>query len=98
MISVVFMRVRNPKIMRMQPHDTPAAKRSVNLTLNGDLVTRARAAGLNLSRLAEEAVAAALARIAHEKLEAEIAQACQVHDHYLAEYGSLGDAVREGGE
>ena len=63
-------------LMRMHLYDTGAAKRPVNLTLNGDLITRARAEGLNLSALAEEAVAAALARRAREKLEAEIAQAC----------------------
>jgi antitoxin CcdA len=74
--------------------DTPAAKRPVNLTLNSDLVARARAEGLNLSALAEEALAAALARIAKARFEAEIARACLVHEQYLAEYGSLGDAVR----
>jgi len=78
----------------MQLYDTGAAKRPVNLTLNGDLITRARAEGLNLSALAEEAVAAALARRAREKLDAEIARACRVHDQYLAEYGSLGEALR----
>ena len=80
--------------MRVELYDPQAAKRAVNLSLNGDLVTRARAEGLNLSALAEEAVAVALARRAREKLEAEIAQACRVHEDYLAEYGRLGDAVR----
>ena len=80
--------------MRMELYDPQAAKRAVNVTLNGDLVARARAEGLNLSALAEQAVAAELARLAREKLEAEIAQACRVHEDYLAEYGSLGDALR----
>ncbi len=78
----------------MQVFDRSAAKRPVNLTLNGDLLTRARAEGLNLSALAEEAVIAALVRRAQEKLEAEIVQACEAHERYLAEYGSLGEAVR----
>ncbi len=82
--------------MRVNSYDTTAAKRPVNLTLNGDLVAKARAAGLNLSALAEEAVAAALARVAREKFAADIAQACRVHEQYLADYGSLGEAVREG--
>jgi post-segregation antitoxin (ccd killing protein) len=80
--------------MRVISYDTTAAKRPVNLTLNGDLVAQARVAGLNLSALAEEAVAAALARVAREKLAADIAQACRVHEQYLADYGSLGEAVR----
>ena len=80
--------------MRMQLYDPSASKRPVNVTLNSDLVARARAAGLNLSALAEEAVAIAFGRIVQKKFEAEIAQACRVHEQYLAEYGSLGDAVR----
>ncbi len=82
----------------MQLYDLQAAKRPVNLTLNSDLVVQARSAGLNLSALAEEAVAAALARRTREKLDAEILQACRVHDLYLAEYGSLGEAVRAGAD
>ncbi len=71
------------------------AKRPVNLSLNANLVSRARAEGLNLSALAEEALAAALAGREHEKRAAAIAQACRVHDQYLAEYGSLTDALRK---
>jgi hypothetical protein len=48
----------------------------------------------NLSALAEETVAAALDRSARAKLAADIGQACRVHDVHLAEYGSLGEAVR----
>jgi antitoxin CcdA len=81
--------------MRMNNYDTTAAKRPVNLTLNSDLLAKARVAGLNLSALAEEAVAAALARVAREKLAADIAQACRVHEQYLADHGSLGEAVRK---
>jgi antitoxin CcdA len=80
--------------MRMQMYDREASKRPVNVTLNSDLVARARAEGLNMSALAEEAMAAALGRIARKKFEAEIAQACHVHEQYLAEYGSLGDPIR----
>jgi post-segregation antitoxin (ccd killing protein) len=80
--------------VRVDAFDTTAAKRPVDLTLNGDLVARARAEGLNLSALAEEAVAAALARRIRVKLAAKIVQACAVHEQYLAIYGSLGGALR----
>jgi antitoxin CcdA len=79
--------------MRVMLYDTDSAKRPVNLTMNGDLVTRAKAEGLNLSALAEEAVATALAQRARQKWEADIAESCRAHDRYLAEYGSLNDAV-----
>jgi antitoxin CcdA len=80
--------------MRKAVYDVEAAKLPVNVTLNSDLVARARAEGLNLSTLAEEAVPAALAPIAEVRFDDKIAQACQMHEQYLAEYGSLGDAVR----
>lgn len=78
--------------MRMRSHT--ASKRPVNVTLNSDLLARARQEGLNLSALAEQAVTDALARIARERFEADVAQACEVHEQYLAEYGSLGEAIR----
>ena len=82
------------KVMCMPLFDSAAPKRPVNVTLNSDLVARARAEGLNLSALAEEATAAALGRIRQARFEADVAQACRVHEQYLAEYGSLGDAIR----
>jgi post-segregation antitoxin (ccd killing protein) len=78
------MRIRRPEEMRVVLYDTDAAKRPVNLTMNGDLVTRARAEGFNLSALAQRA---------RQKWAEDIAQACRAHDRYLAEYGSLSDAV-----
>lgn len=90
---VLYARIE-PEIIMPMHYNASAAKRPVNLTLNSDLVAKARAEGLNLSALAEEAVATALARRTREKLEAGIARGCEVHDQYLAEYGSLADAVR----
>lgn len=75
-------------------YDTRAAKRPVNLTMNSDLVEKARASGLNLSALAEAAVAAALARSAREQWDAAIAEACAAHERYLEEYGSATDLIR----
>ena len=78
----------------MPLYDPQAPKRPANPTLNSDLATRSREAGPNRSAPAEQAAAASLARRARENLQAEVAQACRVHDHDLAEYGSLGEAVR----
>ena len=81
--------------MRREPvYDLRAAKRAVNLTLNGDLVEKARAKGLNLSALAEKAVAAELVRSARVQWDAEIAEACAAHERYLEEYGSASDLLR----
>jgi antitoxin CcdA len=71
----------------------PSGKRPVNLTMNSDLVAKARAKGLNLSALAEKAVAAELIRSARKQWDAEIAEACAAHERYLEEYGSAGDLL-----
>jgi antitoxin CcdA len=81
--------------MRMnRASTTSTAKRPVNLTMNADLVERAREAGLNLSALAEGAVATELARRARERWGAEIAEACAAHERYLEEYGSASDLLQ----
>ena len=73
---------------------TSTAKRPVNLTMNADLGEQARAAGLNLSALAEAAIATELARRARERWDAEIAEACAAHDRYLEECGSASDLLQ----
>ncbi len=75
-------------------YDTHAAKRPVNLTMNLDLVEKARAEGMNLSALAEAAVATELARRARQRWDAEISEACAAHERYLEEYGSASDILR----
>jgi antitoxin CcdA len=82
----------------MHVYNTVAAKRSVHLTLNSDLIARARQEGLNLSAVAEEAMAAEMARRHRAKWDAEVKQACKAHDEYLAEFGSVGDILRTNAE
>jgi len=57
---------------------------------------RAKAEALNRSALAEEADP--LARRATGNVAAEIDHGCRLHAQYLAEYGSLGDALRASGD
>jgi antitoxin CcdA len=80
--------------MRMTTlYDVQAVKRPVNLNVNSDVLAKARAEGLNLSAIAEAAIAAELARRARERWDAEVAEACAAHGRYLDEYGSLTDLV-----
>ncbi len=80
--------------MRTELYDRRATKRAVNLSLNSDLVSRARAVGLNISALSERAIRDALAMTMRAKFDAEIAQALVEHEQYLEGYGSLAEAVR----
>jgi antitoxin CcdA len=77
-----------------RPIDRSAPRRAVNLSLNSDMVAKARALGLNLSGIAEEAIAREVARATEEWFKAEIARGVAEHEEYLAKYGSLADAVR----
>jgi len=74
-------------------YNSAAARRAVNISLNSDLVTRARAARLNLSSIAEAAIARALAEDVTRRFDQQIARSVAEYHEYLAEHGSLTEAV-----
>jgi antitoxin CcdA len=84
--------------LRVPAYDPAAPKRAVNLSINGDLAQKARLAGVNLSAVAQEAIERAFARVAAERFRAEINASVAQHDAYLAEYGSLAEALRDSSE
>jgi len=81
--------------MRNPPYDTGARKRTVSLTLNADLYAKAKGAGINLSKVAEEALARALAQRLAEQARAEIRQDLAAFSAFVAAHGSFADMVRE---
>ena len=81
--------------MRTPLYDLGARKRTVSITLSADLYAKARAAGINLSKVAEEAVAQALAHGLAEQVRADIRQDLRAHDAFVAARGSFAEMVRE---
>jgi post-segregation antitoxin (ccd killing protein) len=81
--------------MRNLPYDPGARKRTVSLTLNADLYAKAKGAGINLSKVAEEALAQALAQCLAEQARAEIVQDLQALNAFVAAHGSFAEMVRE---
>lgn len=75
--------------------DPRARKRTVSLTLNGDLYAQAKAAGINASRVAEAALAQALKARRAEALAAEIRQDREALARYVAEHGDPAAELRE---
>jgi post-segregation antitoxin (ccd killing protein) len=65
---------RQENSMSNPAYDTGAGKRKASLTLNADLYAKAKAVGINLSKVAEEAVAQALAERLAEQARADIHQ------------------------
>jgi len=75
-------------------YKTDAPKKPVNLSLNSDLLRLSRDLGLNLSGLAEEAIAkAARARLAESWL-AENADAIQAYNERVETQGVFSDGLR----
>ena len=81
--------------MRSFAFDPGARKRTVSLTLNADLYARAKSSGINLSKVAEEALAQALAQRLAEQARAEIAQDLQALNAFIDTNGSFGEMVRK---
>ena len=73
--------------MRRPLYDLQARRKTISISLNADLAEKARAAGINISRTAEAALATAF--IAHERaaIRAEIEAAAALVDAYIAEHG-----------
>jgi antitoxin CcdA len=81
--------------MRKPLFRADAAKRTVSVTLNSDLHDKARAAGLNVSRIADEALAEALRRHVAERIRKEIEQDLAVCNAFVEEHGSFAEMARE---
>lgn len=81
--------------MRQLNYDPAARKRTVSLTLNGDLYAKAKAQGINASQVAEAALAEALAVRISEKIRAEISQDLGAYNAYVEKHGSPAEMLRE---
>ena len=81
--------------MRQPLFDATAKKRTVSLTLNGDLYAKAKSQGINVSQIAEEALAAALAERIAEKIKGEIEQDMAAYNAYIEKHGSPAEMLRD---
>lgn len=75
--------------MKAPLFDEAAARRTVSLTLNSDLYARAKEAGINVSRVAEQALAGAYAEKAREARRAQVAEDIRALDAFAEKYGSF---------
>jgi antitoxin CcdA len=81
--------------MRNAPYDGRARKRTVSLTLNADLYAKAKDARINVSKVAEEALALALAQRQAEQAKAEIRQDLAALSVFVEKHGSFAEMARE---
>jgi antitoxin CcdA len=73
--------------MRTPLYDVNARRKTVSITLNADLVAKASALGINISRTAEAAVIKAFEEAEKAKIRVEIHEAIRMVDEYVALHG-----------
>jgi post-segregation antitoxin (ccd killing protein) len=81
--------------MRKPAFEGSAPKRTVSLTLNSDLYANAKSAGINISKVAEDALAVAYVDQRRAKLAAEIQADIKAAENYAESHGAFADFVRE---
>ena len=77
------------------PYDARARKRTVSLTLNADLYAKAKGAGIDLSKIAERALAEALAQRLAEQVKEDVRRDLDALDAFVAAHGSFSEMARE---
>jgi post-segregation antitoxin (ccd killing protein) len=73
--------------MRTPLYDVNARRKTVSVTLNSDLVAKASALGINISRTAEVAVIKAFEEAEKAKIREEIREAARFTDELVAKFG-----------
>lgn len=73
--------------MRTPLYDVNARRKTVSITLNSDLVARASALGINISRTAEAAIIQAFETAEKANIREEIREATRLTDELVARYG-----------
>jgi post-segregation antitoxin (ccd killing protein) len=81
--------------MRDPLFDPYAKKRTVSVTLNGDLYAKAKEHGINASQVAEAALAEALAASIAATARMEIHHDLAVYDEYVEKHGSPAEMLRD---
>jgi post-segregation antitoxin (ccd killing protein) len=72
-----------------------APKQTVSITLNSDLYAKAKSAGINTSKVAEEALASKYAELHSEAIRADLQRGLSVVENYADQHGAFADLVRE---
>jgi len=73
--------------MRTPLYDHGAKRKTVSVTLNADLVAKSAAHGINISRVAEAALAAAFEAAEKAKIVEELREDAKFVAAYVAEHG-----------
>jgi post-segregation antitoxin (ccd killing protein) len=81
--------------MRQPLFEAKAAKQTVSVTLNSDLYAKAKSAGINMSKVAEQALVLAYTERCRDVLKAELRRDLDAAESYAEIHGAFADLVRE---
>ena len=81
--------------MRYPPFEPKAPKQTVSITLNSELYAKAKAVGINTSRVAEEALTTAYADHCRETARAEAQKDLAAAEAYAELHGAFALHVRK---
>jgi antitoxin CcdA len=77
-----------------EPMYRSAAKRATNVSIRGDLLDAARAAGVNLSATLERALAEELAGVKRAQWREDNREAIAAYNEHVDGHGTFSDGVR----
>jgi antitoxin CcdA len=80
--------------MKFELYDPHAPKRAANLSINRDLLARAKAAGIPLSQTLEEALAKKLRAKREADWKSENREAVESYNQQIEQRGAFGDEFR----
>lgn len=75
-------------------YDNQAPKKSVNLSINSDLLNKARELNINLSQIFEQQLAEFIRRRERERWVEENREAIEAYNKQIEEEGAFGDDLR----
>lgn len=75
-------------------YDTQAPKRAANLSINADLLSKARELNINLSATLEQALVEALRKKARDRWVAENKAAMEAYNEHVDKHGVFSDGLR----
>ena len=73
--------------MRTPLYDVNARRKTVSITLNSDLVAKASALGINISRTAENAIIQTFEAAEKARIREELLQAARITDELVRQHG-----------
>lgn len=75
-------------------YDTQAPKRATNLSINADLLSKAKELGINLSATLEQALVEALRKRQRDQWVAENQAAIEAYNQHVDKQGVFSDGLR----